>query len=161
MDHNGESLRMFWLTVRVVGVFLIVFFLMMIAWVIAGRSAHARDLGQWNDVDPAIAHWYQALRQPDNGYSCCGEADSYEADEVHVIDGKMVAVVTDEREDAPLMRQHVPVGTRFLIPENKITRVDGNPTGHVIIFLGSVNWINGSADPAQRSVLCLVLNGGT
>lgn len=122
--------------------------------------AHARDLGQWADTDPAIVAWYSKLQQPDNGQSCCGEADAYEADEAHVTDGKVVAVITDERDDVPLRRQHVPVGTRYVIPENKITRVDGNPTGHVIVFLGAVSWINGSHDPSMRPVLCFVLNGG-
>jgi hypothetical protein len=27
--------------------------------------AHARDLGQWQAVDPEIRRWYQSLMQPD------------------------------------------------------------------------------------------------
>ena len=58
----------------------------------------ARDLGQWEAVDPAIREWYQALMQPDvPSASCCGEADAYWADEVHVRDGKTYAIVTDDR----------------------------------------------------------------
>ena len=52
-------------------------------------DVNARDLGQWEAVDPAIRKWYQALMQPDvPNVSCCGEADAYWADGVHVRDGK-------------------------------------------------------------------------
>ena len=62
----------------------------------------ARDLGQWEAVDPKIREWYQALMQPDvPNASCCGEADAYWADEVHVKDGKTYAVITDDRPDEP------------------------------------------------------------
>jgi hypothetical protein len=58
----------------------------------------ARDLGQWEAVDPAIREWYQALMQPDvPTASCCGEADAYWADEIHVRDGKTYAIITDDR----------------------------------------------------------------
>ena len=63
-------------------------------------SGAARDLGQWDAVDPAIREWYQALMQPDvPSASCCGEADAYWADEVHVRDGKTFATITDDRPD--------------------------------------------------------------
>ena len=43
--------------------------------------ANARDLGQWELVNPEVREWYQALMQPDNpAASCCGEADAYWAD---------------------------------------------------------------------------------
>jgi hypothetical protein len=72
----------------------------------------ARDLGQWEAVDPAIREWYQALMQPDvPSASCCGEADAYWADEVHVRDGKTYAIITDDRADAPRGRPHVDIGT--------------------------------------------------
>ena len=29
-------------------------------------AAGARDLGQWENADPAIRQWYQSLMQPDN-----------------------------------------------------------------------------------------------
>ena len=63
-------------------------------------DVNARDLGQWGAVDPKIREWYQALMQPDvPNASCCGEADAYWADEVHVRDGKTYAVITDDRPD--------------------------------------------------------------
>ena len=34
----------------------------LMAWV---SLAHARDLGQWANVDPEVRQWYQALMQPD------------------------------------------------------------------------------------------------
>jgi len=140
----------------------------IICWCWVASFADARDLGQWSNVDPAIATWYRQLQQPDTNISCCGESDAYEADEAHVINGKIIAVITDTRDDKTLRRAHVPIGTRFVVPPNKITRVDGNPTGHIIIFLGAVIWnggtlgaVIGSADPATRPVLCYVMNGGT
>src|SRR5512139_496942 len=43
----------------------------------------ARDSGQWEDTDPELRVWYQALRQPDNPQaSCCGLADAYYCDKV-------------------------------------------------------------------------------
>ncbi len=102
-------------------------------------GVNARDLGQWESVDPEIRRWYQALMQPDvPNASCCGEADAYWADEVHVRNGKTYATITDDREDAPLSRHHVPVGTEILIPDHKLKYDRGNPTGHAIIFL-SIN----------------------
>ena len=121
----------------------------------------ARDYGQWEHEDPAIVLWFQKLLQPDTKVSCCGSSDAYWADEAHITsDGRIVATITDDREDAPLMRSHVPIGTRYIVPPNKITHVDGNPTGHVIIFLGGVIWANGNIHPEARSVLCYVQNGG-
>ena len=48
-------------------------------------NVKARDLGQWEAGDPAVKEWYQSLMQPENPAApCCGEADAYWADEVHV-----------------------------------------------------------------------------
>ena len=58
----------------------------------AGASTSARDLGQWENGDPGLKQWYQALMQPDvPSASCCGEADAYWADEIHVRNGKTYA----------------------------------------------------------------------
>jgi hypothetical protein len=55
----------------------------------AGASTSARDLGQWENGDPAIKQWYQALMQPDvPSASCCGEADAYWA-EIEIPDHKL------------------------------------------------------------------------
>ncbi len=87
---------------------------------IGNVKANARDLGQWGNSDPAVREWYRGLMQPDNpAASCCGESDAYWADEVHVRDGKTFAKITDDRDDGPLHRPHVDVGTEVEIPNHK------------------------------------------
>ena len=115
-----------------------------------GVAAHARDLGQWGAVDPALRKWYEALMQPDvPTASCCGEADAYYADEVHVRGGRTYAVITDERPDEPRGRPHVDIGTEIEIPEHKLKWDRGNPTGHGIVFLSR-----------NKYVFCYVQPGG-
>ncbi|MBI1202522.1 MAG: hypothetical protein GC182_08430 [Rhodopseudomonas sp.] len=117
---------------------------------VGGWQARARDLGQWDDAS-AIAQWYRSLMQPDQPtISCCGEADAYWADKVETgPNGETLAIITDDRNDGPLGRHHVPAGTRIVVPSNKIKWDRGNPTGHIVIFL-SVN----------NDVYCYVQNGG-
>ena len=132
------------------------------------RYADARDMGQWEKMDPEQKRWFQSLMQPDTigmmgqpGVSCCGEGDGYWADEAHVRDGKIYAVITDERDDGPLIRIHEDVGTEYEVPTKKIIGMEqrvGNPTGHTVIFLGVNQWSNGGK--AKRPVLCYVQNGG-
>lgn len=99
-------------------------------------DAGARDLGQWENADPAIRKWYEALMQPDvPTASCCGEADAYWADEIHVRDGKTYATITDDRPAGPLGRPHIDVGTEVEIPNHKLKWDQSNPTGHGIVFL--------------------------
>lgn len=101
-------------------------------------AAPARDLGQWAAQDPALSRWFQGLMQPDNpGVPCCGEADAYWADSFEIKGDRYVAIVTDERDDTPLGRPHVAVGTRIEIPNGKIKFDRGNPTGHGIVFVGN------------------------
>jgi hypothetical protein len=105
-------------------------------------SVKARDLGQWDAVDPAIREWYQALMQPDvPNASCCGEADAYWADEVHVRDGKTYAIITDERPDEPRGRAHIDIGTEIEIPNNKLKWDKANPTGHGVVFLSRGGYV--------------------
>ena len=98
----------------------------------------AHDYGQWEEVDPATKLWFRGLTQPDNPtVSCCGEADAYWADEMEVKGDDVYAIITDTRDDTPLRRPHVPVGTKILVPKNKIKWDKGNPTGHTLIFIGT------------------------
>lgn len=130
--------------------------------------AHGRDLGQWENVDAVTRAWFGKLMQPDTvgqmggGISCCGESDAYWADEVHVRDGKTYAVITDERDDDPLMRIHENVGTEYEVPPQKVVgaeqRLQGNPTGHTVIFLGTAFWQGETR--SKRPVLCYVPNSG-
>ena len=100
-------------------------------------EASARDLGQWEGVDPGQRKWFNGLKQPDNPYkSCCGLADAYWADSYEVKDDQYIAIITDERDDEPLRRPHIENGRRFVVPNSKIKWDSGNPTGHVIIFIG-------------------------
>lgn len=112
--------------------------------------AYARDLGQWENSDPAVSQWYRSLMQPDYPTSpCCGEADAYWADEVHVRDGKTFAIITDDRDDGPLKRPHIPIGTEIEIPNHKLKWDKSNPTGHGVVFMSF-----------SRHVFCYVQPGG-
>jgi hypothetical protein len=102
-------------------------------------------VGSANAHDPdhhEHAEWYQSLMQPDvPKASCCGEADAYWADEVHVRDGKTYAKITDDRPDEPRGRPHIAVGTEIEIPNNKIKWDRGNPTGHGVVFLSRAGFV--------------------
>jgi hypothetical protein len=112
-----------------------------------------RDNGQWQNTDPDTKEWYQNLMRPDwPTSSCCGEADAYWCDNVHVRNGKTSCVITDDRDDEPLKRSHVPVGTIIEVPDQKLKWDKGNPTGHAIVFLG------GSGN--YRQVFCFVQSTG-
>lgn len=105
-------------------------------------GAEARDAGQWEAADPAIREWYKGLMQPDvPTSSCCGEADSYWADEIHVRDGKTFVVITDDRDDKTLGRPHVPNGTEIEVPPNKLKWDRGNPTGHGVLFMSRSQYV--------------------
>jgi hypothetical protein len=44
-------------------------------------KAPARDIGQWDGVDPLQRQWFNGLMRPDNPrLPCCGPADAYWAD---------------------------------------------------------------------------------
>jgi hypothetical protein len=104
--------------------------------------AQARDLGQWQNSDPDTRAWYQGLMQPDvPEASCCGEADAYWADDVHVRGGKTFATITDDRDDAPRGRPHLDIGTEIEIPDNKLKWDKSNPTGHGVVFLSRAGYV--------------------
>lgn len=130
------------------------YFLVMIAIIVVAMGvhfAHARDGGQWDQTDPALREWYQGLMQPDApSASCCGEADAYFADDVHVRDGRTFVTITDDREDAPRRRPHIDVGTEMEVPNNKLKWDKGNPTGHGVLFVNRAGY-----------VYCFVQGGGT
>jgi hypothetical protein len=136
--------------------------------------AQAKDKGQWDLVghDELTKQWFRGLMQPDTvggmagGISCCGEGDAYYADVVRVRDGKTYAVITDDRDDKVLGREfHEDIGTEYEVPPKKVVGQEqylkGNPTGHVIIFLGGPSH-DGDVNHrlAPRAVLCYVQNGG-
>jgi hypothetical protein len=81
---------------------------------------------------------------------CCGEADAYWADDVHVRNGKTFVTITDDRDDGPLKRPHIPNGTKIEVPDIKLKWDRGNPTGHGVLFM----LVNAGL------VLCYVQPGG-
>jgi hypothetical protein len=120
-------------------------------YALASLPAYPRDLGQWEAASPDERAYYSSLMQPDNPIaSCCGEGDAYYADEVdecRLSDGAdcaLVAIITDERDDAPRGRPHIDIGTRFAVPHSKIRkRASENPTGHNILFVhATYGWVH-------------------
>jgi hypothetical protein len=75
-------------------------------------------------------------------FSCCGEADAYEADIFEVDGGHYVAVITDGKGE-------IPNGTKIPVLNHKMKWDEGNPTGHGIIFIG-----------VQGQVYCYIAPGG-
>lgn len=99
---------------------------------------------------PELDQWYASLMQPDNPtVPCCGKSDAYWCDTINVKDGKTFCTITDDRDDVPLRRPHVPIGTKIEIPNHKLKWDRGNPTGHAVVFLS----------PAGH-VWCFVQAGG-
>lgn len=142
-DRTVMLFGKFWLSV-------IAFAFVVLVTLLTVHFAHARDLGQWENTDPSIREWYRSLMQPDvPTLSCCGEADAYYADDIHVRDGKTYATITDDRDDKPLNRPHVPIGTEIEIPPNKLKWDRANPTGHGVVFLSR-----------DQRVWCFVQPGG-
>lgn len=100
-------------------------------------TAHAHD-AEHHEFD----EWYQELMQPDNPTaSCCGQADAYYADEIHFRNGKTYAVITDDRDDKPLGRSHVDVGTEVEVPDSKLKWDRSNPTGHGVVFISRMGYV--------------------
>lgn len=127
-------------TQTVIGIPMVVIGVVII--LVQSIPARGRDLGQWSENEAGLREWYQSLMQPDNpSASCCGEADAYFADDIHVRNGKTYATVTDDRDDAPRHRPHVDVGTEFEIPNHKLKWDRSNPTGHGVLFLSRQGFV--------------------
>lgn len=120
------------------------------------------DEGQWGANDPAVSEWYRSLMRPDvPELSCCGEADAYWCDTIHVKDNHTFCTITDDRPDEPRKRPHVEVGTIIQIPDEKLKWDRANPTGHAIVFLGrGLNGWSGFGDQSPRYVYCFVQGTG-
>jgi len=90
---------------------------------------------EWENSPPQVRQWFQNLRRPDQPQlSCCGEADSYEADLYEQDGDSYIAIITGQGPavDKPV----IPAGTKLRVPNSKIKWDKGNPTGHGIIFVG-------------------------
>jgi hypothetical protein len=100
----------------------------------------ARDNGEWSSSPTFIREWFQSLMQPDNPHmSCCDEPDAFAADTFDQENGHWT---TDGKGV-------IGNGTRVLIPDGKLKRDKGDPTGHGIVPIG-----------AQGQVCCYVTPGG-
>jgi hypothetical protein len=69
------------------------------------------------DADPAMAPWFNSLRQPGSGISCCSIADCRPVD-YRTVDNHYEAFIEGEWRAVP--------------PEKVITRAD-NPTGRAVV----------------------------
>jgi len=128
---------------------------LLLCLLLLASSGYAKDFGQWEDGDPIVREWFRTLMRPDNPMvSCCGEADAYWCDDVSVRNGRTYCRITDDREDGPLQRPHIDVGTEFYIPNLMIKWDRGNPTGHVVVFLADIGF-------GMRTVICFVQATGT
>jgi hypothetical protein len=107
--------------------------LVFVALMFAVVAAFAHDHNH-----PELDAWYAGLMQPDNPTaSCCGKSDAYWCDDYYAKDGKSYCRITDDRDDAPLERPHIPIGTEFEIPPYKLKWDKSNPTGHAVIFVNT------------------------
>jgi hypothetical protein len=130
--------------------------------VISIAGAHAKDNGQWEDTTYEVKNWFRHLMMPDSpSTSCCGEADGYWTDSFEIKDGRLFAIITDDRDDVKLQRRHIDIGTRIEVPPKKIkygpddpqrTEDNKNPTGHGVIFVGP--------GPMNNNVYCYVMPTG-
>ena len=74
--------------------------------------------------------------------SCCGEADAYWADAIEIDGDKIYAVITDDRDDGPLKRQHVDSGSKYFDLRTNARLISeicqrAIRTRHAILFLAS------------------------
>ncbi len=105
-----------------------------------------------HDEDASHDDWYMSLQRPDYPqFSCCGLADAYWCDDIHVKDGKTYCAITDDRPNVGVLskRPYVRMGTIIEVPDAKLKWDKGNPTGHAVIFLST-----------GRDVYCFVQGGG-
>ncbi|HLI12862.1 MAG TPA: hypothetical protein VKY65_14815 [Alphaproteobacteria bacterium] len=81
------------------------------------------------DADPALAPWFQSLRQPGTGASCCGLGDC-RMTESRIVNGHYEALVGNHWT---------------VVPPDKILQRTDNPTGRAVIC-----WV------PLRGVVCFV-----
>lgn len=108
--------------------------------------------------------WYASIKMPDSDTSCCGVSDAYFCNRLEVKGDQTFCTITDTRDNASRKRPPVPVGTKVLIPANKLVKDaearKGNPTGQGVIWMRA-GYVNGSTgepmvtfDPKDYTVFC-------
>ena len=79
------------------------------------------------------SHFSETEQRWPGGGKCCGKSDAYWADKASVINGQWTVTITDTREVPNRITRD---GQTFAINPDIIDRLrQGNPTGHVIIFV--------------------------
>ena len=153
-----DSMSTLFLSVAIVSFSLFVVLLYMLKVTEAAKAREGIDYGN----DRVTAEWYRNLMRPDEGGSCCGDADAYWCEPLFTkIDASGIAhnycTITDDRPDAPRYRPHIDIGTPIEVPNAKLKwgprdpdKHPSNPTGHGIVFISP-----------SRYVLCYVQNSGT
>lgn len=77
----------------------------------------------WGSARPPILVSGSGINLHDAGQSdtlTLRAADAYYADLFETDGDRYVAIITDTRDDAPLERHHVELGTRILVPNTKL-----------------------------------------
>lgn len=137
----GTGGQVLWKLAKIWMIWVFVGFIFLSIFVLIGSVANARnDYGQFDDIPADIKQWFENLKQPDTGVSCCGQADAYYADEFETTkDGRYIAIITDNRDNEKLHRTPVENGAKIIIPQNKLVdaTIQHNPTGHGILYLNS------------------------
>jgi hypothetical protein len=122
----------------------------------AGMSVPVQSRDGWQGrvlvCDPAVIQngprlqlcqdWIASVKQPDTPISCCGDGDAFVADDFEIgPHGEFYAIITgDYPRDQSDVRQPITLGSKILIPPNKLNRAledGGNPTGHGVVFIGA------------------------
>jgi hypothetical protein len=81
-------------------------------------GVYARDHGQYEDVPQHIRDWFKALKNPQNGRSCCDLSD---------------CARTEARTEGNQWQARAPDGSWITIPADAVVHNQGNPTGEPIL----------------------------
>ena len=98
----------------------------------------ARDYGQYGDVPQHIRDWFKALKNPQNGRSCCDQSD---------------CARTEARTHGDQWQARAPDGSWITVPPDSVVHNQGNPTGEPVLCADA---------PTERGwrVLCFVPGPG-
>ena len=89
--------------------------------------AHARDNGQWGEVDPGTAAWFKSVRAP-SGLACCDVADG------HPVDAEFL----DDRHWWVFFE-----GEWRQVPNDAVVKDANNPMGRAVVWYASEGLVNG------------------
>jgi len=104
---------------------IIAFFASLSAY--AQIPAHARDNGQWGEVDPGTAAWFKSVRAP-SGLACCDVADG------HPVDAEFL----DDRHWWVFFE-----GEWRQVPNDAVVKDANNPMGRAVVWYASEGLVNG------------------